>query len=60
MDGGTDAGWTVSRKTVTEGGRDGHGTWAGWSRKVGGSSAVKNERFTVFNYFVGISNLKNA
>jgi hypothetical protein len=27
---------------VTEGGRDGHGKWTGWSRKV-----VKNERFTV-------------
>ena len=37
-----DAGWTVPRKTVTEGGRDFHGRTTGWSRKV-----VKIERFTV-------------
>ncbi len=40
-----DAGWTVPRETVTEGGRDGHGRWTGWSRKV-----VKNERSTVENH----------
>ena len=29
MDRGMDAGWTVPRKTVTEGGRDGNGRWTG-------------------------------
>ena len=38
---------------VTEGGRDGHGRWTGWSRKVdgmvteSGRLAVKIERSTV-------------
>ena len=48
-----DAGWTVPRETVTEGGRDGHESWTRWSRKV-----VKNERSTVNKKNLEMPNFK--
>jgi len=57
MDGGMDGGWTLggiwvdgTQKPVTEGGRDGHGSWMGWSRKVDSmrSKSIRLERVKEF------------
>ncbi len=58
--GGMDDMWTVPRKTVTEGGRDGNGTWTGCSRKVDGKrSQTKDLLYFTLKFTVTVTVIRH-